>query len=115
MSKPSALAVAYKLAPSMKRAVLADGDITMTSHSKYAGPGEHPLRLCPQGRWAPKLTEVTRQAAPTTGRRDRRCAGNARTDILPRRSDVRILGRHAQLYRGKWPTSKRMNRLYEGL
>ena len=60
-------------------------------------------------------TEVTRQAAPTTGEEDRRCAGNARMYILPRRDDVKIRARHAQLYRGKWPTSKRMDRLYEGL
>jgi hypothetical protein len=60
-------------------------------------------------------TGVTRQAAPTTGRRNRRCAGNAIIYSLPRRNDIKVRARRAQLYRGKRPTSKRMDRLYEGL
>lgn len=60
-------------------------------------------------------TEVSRQAAPTTEGEIDRCAGKWTIYILPRRDDVKIPARLAQLYRGKRPTSKRMDRLYEGL
>jgi hypothetical protein len=59
-------------------------------------------------------TGVSRQEAPTTEGELDRCAGKL-TNILPRRDDVKIRARHAQLYRGKQPASKRMDRLYEGL
>jgi hypothetical protein len=59
---------------------------------------EHPLRRCLQaGR--PKLAEVTRQVAPAIWREEIVDAPAMRQEsILPRRTDVKIRARHAQLY-----------------
>src|SRR5215207_6743437 len=100
MSKPNALAVAWRLAPSIKSAIRSDGNIGRGPLVQAAqGRGSVRFRLCLQAGRYSMLAEVTRQEAPATGAGGkRRCAGNLVKSILPRRINVKIRARHAQLY-----------------